>query len=248
MHTRMIHYHGIPITPETVLPQAMHGAHFFVSFEYPDQLASVVEICSSFAVDNGAFSKWKAGRSSSDWSAFYAWVEKVSQIPTFDFAVIPDKIDGSESENDLLLAEWPHGKETGAPVWHLHESIKRLQRLCFDFPRVCLGSSGQFAKIGTKEWWAKMHEAMRGICGNSGLPKAKLHGLRMLDPDVFGQFPFKSADSTNIARNIGIDCRWNGSYSPPTKAARASVMRHRIESRHALPKWVDPDPMNDPMF
>lgn len=242
----MIHYHGVPITPEIVLAQAMFGAHFFVSFEYPDQLSCVVEVCSSFAIDNGAFSKWKAGKSSEDWTPFYNWVGEVSKIPTFDFAIIPDKIDGTEIENDELVRQWPLGKEFGAPVWHLNESIQRLKNLCVAFPRVCMGSSGEFSKIGTPAWWKKMHEAMAAICDGSGRPSTKLHGLRMLDPKVLGEFPFKSADSTNIARNIGIDSRWKtGAYLPPTKAGRASVMRQRIESKHSPSTW---DPMNDPAF
>ncbi len=42
--------------------------------------------------------------------------------------MIPDVIGSTEKENDDLLAEWPHG-ERGVPVWHLNESIGRLERL-----------------------------------------------------------------------------------------------------------------------
>ncbi len=172
----MIHYHGLPITPETILAQAMHGAHFFVSFEYPEQLTSAIELGASFAVDNGAFSKWKAGKASGDWSGFYEWVATVSKIPTFDFAVIPDKIDGTEKENDTLLDEWPYG-DIGSPVWHLNESLPRLKRLCSEFSLVCLGSSGEYSKIGTPLWWKKMSEAMRVICDSSGYPATKLPAM-----------------------------------------------------------------------
>lgn len=240
----MIHYHGLPITPEHIIPQALFGAHFFVSFEYPQQLAVALEVGSSFAVDNGAYSRWKSGKHT-DWKSYYQWIEKVSKFPSFDFAVIPDVIDGTEVENDVLLHEWPHGNH-GAPVWHLHESLTRLQWLCSAYLRVCIGSSGQFAKIGTTQWWKRMYEAMAVICV-SGVPDTKLHGLRMMKPEVFSKFPFKSVDSTNIARNIGIDSRWkNGAYLPPSKAARACVMRQRIESKQGVQHWEDP--MNDPMF
>ena len=58
----MIHYHGLPITPATVAVKAIEGGHAFVSFAHSDQLASAIEVCQSFAIDNGAFSAWKQGQ------------------------------------------------------------------------------------------------------------------------------------------------------------------------------------------
>jgi hypothetical protein len=152
------------------------------------------------------------------------------RIPACDFAVIPDVIDGDEAANDALLSEWPLPKWFGAPVWHLHESLDRLERLAAAYPRVCFGSSGEFASIGTAAWWGRMAQAMRVVCNDDGEPLCKLHGLRMLNPEVFTRFPFSSADSTNIGRNIGIDQTWRGNYMPPNKEVRAQVMRARIEA------------------
>ena len=120
----------------------------------------------------------------------------------------------------------------------MHESITRLTWLARTFHRVCIGSSGQFADIGGPDWWGRMAEAMNAVCPD-GSPMCKLHGLRMLDPDVFTKLPFASADSTNIGRNIGIDNNWrNGNYPPPTKEARAMVMRQRIEAHNSAQKWI----------
>jgi hypothetical protein len=151
--------------------------------------------------------------------------------------VIPDVIDGSEADNDALLREWPLPNWFGAPVWHLHESLDRLETLAADWPRVCLGSSGQYATVGSKDWWGRTGQAMRVVCDTDGRPMVRLHGLRMLNPEVFSRLPFASADSTNIARNVGIDKAWKGTYLPPTKEARAAVMRARIESVNAPPCW-----------
>jgi hypothetical protein len=82
-----------------------------------------------------------------------------------------------------------------------------------------------------------MAEAMDVICDEEGLPKTKIHGLRMLNPDVFTRFPFSSADSTNIGQNVGIDSAWRGTYTPPTKEARAALMRERIESHQSAQVW-----------
>ena len=47
----------------------------------------------------------------------------------------------------------------------------------------------------------------------------------------------RSADSTNVAQNVGKDKNWRGTYQPPTKEARAAVMRERIESINAPAQW-----------
>lgn len=231
----MIHYHGLPITPATAAASAIGAGHAFVSYAHSDQLGVAVQCCQSFAIDNGAFSAWRSGKPITDWSEFYAWAAKCKLIPSCDFAVIPDVIDGDEEANDALLAEWPLPKWFGAPVWHMHESLERLDRMVFEWPRICIGSSGDYSVVGNAVWQKRMAQVMRVVCNDDGAPVCKLHGLRMLNPKVFTQYPFASADSTNIGRNIGIDSAWKGTYLPPTKEARAQIMRQRIESSNAPP-------------
>jgi len=236
----LIHYHGLPITPATAAVRAITNGHAFVSFKHPDQLTIALEVAQSFALDNGAFSAWRSGKPVTDWSEYYEWVSELHRYPAFDFAVIPDVIDGDEDDNDALLDEWPWAKKSphvGAPVWHLHESLERLDRLVSNWPRICLGSSGDYAQVGTNAWWIRMREAMDVICDKSGRPCTKIHGLRMLDPKIFSKFPFASADSTNIGRNIGLDSHWKGTYTPPTKEARAMIIRERIESNQSIVFW-----------
>ena len=239
----MIHYHGLPITPASVAVKAIEAGHAFVSFAHPGQLGIAIEVCQSFALDNGAFSAWRSGNPVTNWQPYYDWAGDCRSIPSCDFAVIPDVIDGDEKANDALLNEWPLPVWFGAPVWHMHESLDRLGRLAYCYPRVCIGSSGQYAVVGNAAWRGRMVEAMRVLCMDNGRPITKLHGLRMLNPKVFTAFPFASADSTNIGRNVGIDNNWaKGNYPPPTKEARAQVMRARIEVFNAPPQWVDTTP------
>lgn len=238
----MIHYHGLPITPNTAAYAAVGGGHAFISFNHRDQFGIALEICQSFAVDNGAFSSWKSGKPVVDWSSYYAWVAEIHLYPSFDFAVIPDVIDGDEKANDALLDDWPwrgtaKGGWIGAPVWHLHESTNRLLRLATEWPRVCFGSSGEYSSVGDARWWRRVSEAMSVICNSNGTPITKIHGLRMLNPKVFSKLPFSSADSTNIARNVGIDANWRGTYTPPSKEVRAMVMRQRIEAQQSITFW-----------
>ena len=236
----MIHYHGLPITPATAAIEAVGGGHAFVSFLHQQQVGIALSVCQSFAVDNGAFSAWKSGRPITDWSPFYAWVESLCRHPSFDWAVMPDDITGDAESNDRLLDQWPLARHIGAPVWHMHEPIERLVRLAREWPRICLGSSGGFAQVGSSMWWDRMNAAMASICDEHGLPITKLHGLRMLNPSVFSHLPLASADSTNIAQNVGIDVRWKGTYAPPTKEARARLIRLRIEAYNGADRWNDP--------
>jgi hypothetical protein len=229
----MIHYHGLPISPTTAAVKAIEAGHAFVSFLHADQLSTAIEVSQSFAIDNGAFSAWRSGNPIVNWQPFYEWAARCRMLPSCDFSVIPDVIDGNEADNDALLAEWPLPKWFGAPVWHMHESFSRLERLAADWPRICLGSSGEYSTVGTPIWWRRIDSAMRVVCNSEGSPLVKLHGLRMLNPKVFTQLPLSSADSTNIGRNVGIDKKWKGTYTPPTKEMRAAVMRSRIEAHNS---------------
>jgi hypothetical protein len=189
----LIHYHGTPLTPREVLYR-LAGRCFCVPFSDPRDIGACREIAQSIMLDNGAFSAWRKGKAT-DWPGYYAWAEE--WLGPADWAVIPDVIDGDEQANDGLIAQWPHGHR-GAPVWHLHEPYERLQRLVDEWPLVCLGSSGDFAQIGTPAWERRMDTAFNRVASGRFVPR--LHGLRMLS--LSGKrWPLASADSTDIARN-----------------------------------------------
>ena len=69
-------------------------------------------------------------------------------------------IDGNEADNDALLAECLHQK-TMLCRFIMHESLDRLERLAADYHRIALGSSGEFAAIGTNEWWERMNQMIK---------------------------------------------------------------------------------------
>ncbi len=225
----MIHYHGGPITPDTCAMRAWQGRHAFISYAHPGQLALASEITQSFALDNGAFTFWKTGRPI-DWDGYYKFVEKWMHHPRFDFAIIPDVIDGGEKGNDELLAAWPHGKVIGVPVWHMNESDERFIRLCRHYNRVAIGSCGEYDVKHPSKCVAKLKDVIRHVVTGDGYPVAKLHMLRGLNQAVFKHLPFSSADSTNVARNIGLDAAWKGTYQPQSKETRTSILVERIES------------------
>lgn len=239
----MIHYHGTPCgaTREDVA-RFLSGRHALIPWVRSEDIGTAAEVCQSFCLDNGAFSAWKSGSPITDWKPYCDWVREWCQHPGFDFAIIPDVIDGDEAANDELMAKWYRTMPTwisAAPVWHLHESLGRLEQLVNSHKsqRVCLGSSGHYATVGTSKWWRRMAEAMTVACDEHGRPKARLHGLRMLDPAVFHRLPLASADSTNAVRNSSSYKRF-GMYCPPNASTRMSIIAERIERHQSAAVWI----------
>lgn len=232
----MILYHGTPISgPDVQAAKFLARRHALISFMAQQHLPVAAEVCSSFVLDNGAFSVWKKGVQL-DVPGFIQWTRKMAKHPGFDWALIPDVIDGDEADNDRLLDQWPSDL-VGVPVWHLHESINRLERLAKNFRTVALGSSGQYSKPNSKKWWLRMEDVLDAICDEHGHPPCRLHGLRMADPRIFTRIPFASVDSTNVGVNVGSRARF-GYYIPPSESVRAEMIADRIEAFNSPAVWV----------
>ena len=221
----MIHYHGTPITPECAMAQ-LAGRNFCVSYatymrgkDVPGQAHSIGQ---SVMLDNGAFTFWKSG-TPTNWPGFVEWARPWLEYPT-TWAVMPDVIAGSEDDNDRLIAWlWNHDSEVyrrSAPVWHMHESIDRLKRLCHGYERVCIGSSGMFKEVGSGPWHRRMEQAMNAVCGSGPVP-VWLHMLRGMALSG-SAYPFASMDSTDIAQNhnrpqntpVKMAERWDATQNP----------------------------------
>lgn len=236
----MIHYHGTPVGgSRTDVVRFLAGRHALVPFARPDDLGAVADVCQSFVLDNSAFSLWRAGGGDVDVAAYHDWVHQLAGHPALDWCLIPDKIDGTEQDNVDLVTLWLRigSRVKSVPVWHMHESLEWLEWLVSHFQTVALGSSGEFRMPGTAAWWRRIGDAMRTACDAQGRPRVRLHGLRMLDPDIFTRLPLSSADSTNAAVNSGSVTRF-GSYVPPTPAQRADVVASRIEACQSSAVWI----------
>lgn len=234
----MIHYHGSPLGPSIEAAKFMSGRHAMVSYAAPQELPIVADVCQSFVLDNGAFSIWRKG-GKLDVPGYIRFCETWLQHPACEWALIPDVIDGDESDNDRLVRDWPHEwRHQGVPIWHLHEGLDRIKAILWaGWPRIALGSSGTYRTPGTPAWWNRMAEAMEVLCDSQGRPLAKIHGLRMLDTDIFTRLPLASADSTNAVVNSGSLSRF-GMYKPPSAAVRAEVIAGRIEAHQSPATWA----------
>lgn len=228
----LIAFHGAPVSGAADAAMRFYaGRHVLVSFAYPKHLPIIAKYAASFVLDCGAYTIWRRG-GTIDPDAYMAWVAEWDQHPAFAWAVIPDVIDGDEEANQRLLSRCLNRFE-GVPVWHLHESIGRLKWMCGAFRRVALGSSGEWSRPGTADWWERMNDVMAAICDGSGRPRTKLHGLRMLAPKIIRRLPLSSADSTNAARNGGDPSRGAGLAA----WQRATAIAWRIEGTAVAERW-----------
>ena len=230
----MIHYHGTPIGGGKVnAAKVLAGRHALVSHHHPADIEIAAEVCQSFVLDNGAFSHFTKGAPKTEWGDYYVWCEQWLGLPTCDWALIPDVIGGDAKANDDLLAEWPHGKSLGVPVYHMHEPVERLAQLAAEWPRVALGSSGDYWQVGAPVWWDRMGEMMEAACDAQGRPRCRLHGLRMLDWRIFTQLPLASADSVNVA----INCGRNGKKEGVDPFIGALITAARVEAHNSASTW-----------
>lgn len=230
------------------VPRILRGRYALIPFGRTEDLGVAAEVCRGFCLDNGAFSAWRSGKPITDWRPYFELCHEWQYHPRFEFAIIPDVIDGSEADNDELIQQWSKARGVlcrrdttpsrlnGVPVWHLHESLQRLRRLAVNWPMIALGSSGEFATPGDTAWAERMSEAMAVIC-IKGRPITRLHGLRMLDPEIVGKYPFWSADSTNVAQN---KTRRLSKYDPPSPIQTADLIASRIEAQQSPADWIQP--------
>lgn len=204
----------------------MAGRHFCVPFPRPEGLHDILRIAQSVMFDNGAFTIWRQG-GRLDPAAFYKWLEPILSPP--HWAVVPDEIDGDLEAQYRLLSTWPwqtFGYANCAAVFHLHMPLSHLGFLCNAYPKVCLGSSGQFANIGTDAWTRRMDEIFNFLAQRRVMPW--IHGLRMLGC-ADGPWPLSSADSTNVAQNFKRDGGCAECKAAPIDAMQPQRWKRRPE-------------------
>ena len=237
----MIVYHGTPIGGDRAgVTRFLRGRHALIPYPRPEDCEVAFQVCKSVIFDNGAFSLWKKSQTPTDWGEYYEWCDTWHRHPAFDWAIIPDVIDGTEQENDELIGEWcgrcNEFYRRGVPVWHLHESFDRLFRLAKMWDRICLGSSGEYPEPGATRWMRRMRDAMEVVCDSDGRPITRLHGLRMAAKEYTGRYPFASVDSTNVAQNASLIPRF-GTYPAPQRWQRAESIAHIMEDQQSVAQF-----------
>lgn len=175
----------------------MAGKHFCVSFAAPQDADVCLQIGQSVMWDNGAFTAYTKGKQL-DLDNLFRWLEDRLAHP--HWAVIPDVIDGTVEQQKSLLKQWPFDISLSCPVWHLALPTDYLLYLVDHYPKVCFGSSGEYWKVGSDKWAERCDKAFNVLSKyRQTLPW--IHMLRGL-AQAGKQWPFASADSTNVARNF----------------------------------------------
>jgi len=216
----MIHYHGTPLTPKEEFYK-MAGKHFCVSFARPDDAEKCLLVGQSIMWDNGAFSSYTQGKDL-DLKGYYKWLEERLGHP--HWCVIPDVIGGSVNKQKRLIKNFPFPKDLSAPVWHLNLDLDYLLYLTDNFPKVCFGSSGEYWDVGSEKWCSRIDIAFNLLAKkNKYIPY--IHMLRGLSLGGT-KYPFASAYSTNVARNIN------------DKQKCPELMARKIDSMQNPIKWT----------
>lgn len=236
----MIVFHGLPCGMNVLREaEALGGRHVMVSFgTAPTKVEDAVTYAASVALDNGAFTAWRGGREL-DVEGFWVWAAQKLELPSVAWFLAPDAIDGDERANDDLLYSCPRDlRPWCVPVFHLHESLARLKRLCWEYPRVALGSSGPFRHPGSRPWWERMGEVFAAIPARS---KVKIHGLRMVDPRIVARCPFASVDSTTAGRHANAGIKFPPPFNRCEPEERVRAYASYLERTRAPIQFLPPE-------
>lgn len=240
----MIHYHVTPIGgTNTAVSRIIQSKFALVSYARPDQLNVVLEYCSGFILDNGAYSAWRRGEEM-NWDEYAQWVNKISTHPAYQFAILPDVINGTEAENDELLEQ--HQLPYGVPVFHQGESFDRLERLAGNYPIIAISSvEKSIPSISFNSW---INAVFQRLTDDLGVPRVKVHGLRMLNPEIFTRYPFSSADSSYLGQTCADESKFTGSLRPISTEVRAAVLIDRVEAYQAPWRYAPPKELQLDLF
>lgn len=262
MSKKLVVY-GLPLNPAHLLDE-LEGGSFCVSYysrhKVGNQMYQALDLCHEdgiFLLDNGAFSHWMKGGSSPDfeyWKDFGRWASGIMSYSEQVVAVIPDVIGGDEDTNRRLctrFCEWAKNRggnialtEQLMPVWHMHESFDYLRWMCQRFKYVAIGSSGQYAKVGTPKWHARIRKTFRKLrrIQNEGYELPHVHMMRA--QSMLHMYPFDSADSCNVAINHNQWGRRNGMHRHVGRMAE--TITTRVDSScNGIPNHEPPGLLRD---
>jgi hypothetical protein len=112
----------------------------------------------------------------------------------------------------------------------MDEPIHRLLKLCDEWPRVCIGSTAEYAVVLSDQWCRRIEEAFNQIAKRHRFTPW-IHMLRGMQCSG-REFPFASVDSTDVAQNHnrpqntarGMADRWDAMQCPGAWMLRPEQM------------------------
>jgi hypothetical protein len=209
--------YGLPLNPMPLL-NTLKGQSFCVSYgtraKLGKQLDQAIELVGQdgiLLVDNGAFSAFQAGVNTmtdeSYLDGFADWANDIMDRCPQAVAVIPDVIGGTWQQNAQLIEETMcmfDDTDRVMPIWHMDEPIKFLTDMAERFGYIGIGSSGEYFKVGTAKWHARMTEALAAIDAlvadsENSIVRPRIHLMRA--QSMAHLYDVDSSDSVNVSMN-----------------------------------------------
>jgi hypothetical protein len=103
----MVAYHGGPFSAPTIAAGIWRKHHAMISFARSDQIGIAAEYASSFVLDKGLSRYGQRVSAARPGTCTIAGSRPGETIQASISRSSRDVIDGSEEDNDDLLAEWP---------------------------------------------------------------------------------------------------------------------------------------------
>jgi hypothetical protein len=144
-----------------------------------------------YCLDSGAFTAWRRG-TPVDIDKLVRWYDRFDRA---DFKLTLDVIGGTEAQQNENLRILESNGQKVTPVFHGPglESWRWFDEMCEKYPLVAVSSVLPSNTSPQVTQW--LQQLFNRICDRTtGLPKIKLHGLRM--PIRMGDFPFASVDGS----------------------------------------------------
>ena len=228
-----VYFVGPPGGSMSLYEQQMKGQRVLYSYatcRYMD----VPEGAAGYCLDSGAFTVWKKGKTI-NMNKLIEWYERHD---TADFKLMLDVIGGSEQQQKHNLNLMEREGQDVVPVFHGPgaESWEWFDELCKRYPLVAIGSLLPDNTSAAATEWLK--DIFDRVCDPStGLPKYRIHGLRMTSR--MGDFPFASVDGSawvTAAKNGRLPVRGGGQTDAPIGFGRAELQDMWIRAWTHAPK------------
>lgn len=228
---------GTPLTPARHIDE-LAGESFCLSYGSAARINSNLHLYLSnvaadgmVLVDNGAWSAYQKGvdMGAGYWAEYEKWAKQILDDCPQAVAVVPDSITGDAAENVRLAEASTLPRDRAMVVWHMHEPLELLKRWASEYRYVAIGSSGEYAKVGTKKWHGRIAEAFKAL----GAERPHIHMMRA--QSMHHLYDFDSSDSSNVAVN---HCRYK--HEGAGHVARfAARIKAKIEASADGAKRID---------
>lgn len=212
--------------------ELMSGRRVLHSYGH-DRSIPIPSTVAGYCLDSGAWTTWKKGRLV-DLDKLCAWYDA---HPAAEFKLMLDIMGGTEQQQRDALNEMERRGQKVTPVFHGPgaESWKWFDELCERYPLVAVGSLLPRNTMPEATDW--LDRIFRRVCGPDGIPRRRIHGLRM--PIRAAEYPFDSVDGSTwitASKNGRMPTRFGRQTQATPGLSTLDLMRLWVEHLERMPK------------